>query len=288
MQEAIRCPIDGVNPVLLQRHTVFITDESLNVHLPAGVTGGLTPAVDVALLSGSTLKKARQRPLIGIAIAAGALAVGAGLFYGLTPESPPPPPIPVDPYAAYRLTVSTAITATPALNNTVALAAYSELLPQGWTVNTLTLEGAAVVLRVNRTQKGSDTGKHTTLIAWLAQHPALQDFATATFDTLTVSIPLTGTLSSWANTAVPIEPMTTHALDSFLALGWTFTHSNGLGAVTQENTVTLTKAASLADIQQLANILAPLPAAMTDLSVTPSSVGVFTTTLTLTLLGTTP
>lgn len=282
VQEAVQCAMDALNSVLLQRHSVFITDAARNVPLPTGITGHVIAPFEPALLAGWALKKTRKSPLIGGGLAVTALVIGAGLLYGLTPEPTTPESVSIDPYAPYRHTVSTAMTATPALNNMVALAAYSALLPQGWTLDTLALQGNQVVLRASRTA----TGTHTAMVAWLGAHPDLADFSRVTFDSLTMSVPLNSTLAKWEYSAVPIEPMTTHTLDTLKALGWTLTLAEETGAITQQNTMTLTKTASLADIQILATTLAPLPASITALSLVPAINGVFTTTLTLALIGT--
>ncbi|CAG23471.1 hypothetical protein [Photobacterium profundum] len=215
------------------------------------------------------------------------LAMCGGGYALLRPQSlPESPPSPLDPYLAYRTSVSQALSAKEILQNTVALGAYGLLLPTGWPLDTISLQGDNLTLTANR----SPLGTQAVIKQWLQQQNALTPFSTVTIDTLTIRIPLSATLSAWRDTIMPVGQSTTRLFDAQTTLGWTVRdviHTDH--RVSTSIQWSLTKTAMLTDIATLINTVAMQPISISSLTLTPTQpLGRYATELSLAFTGENP
>jgi hypothetical protein len=208
--------------------------------------------------------------------------------YALLRAQPQPDPLtsPIDPYLAYRTAVSHALSAKEVLHNTVALGAYGLLLPTGWPLDSISLQGDTLTLSANR----SPTGTQSVINQWLQLQTALTPFSTVTMETLTIRIPVRTTLSTWRDTIMPVGQSTSRLFDAQTTLGWTVHDVNPtLHRVSTSTQWSLTKTATLTDLTTLMDTVALQPISISSLTLTPTQpLGRYATELSLAFIGETP
>lgn len=281
IQKAVRCLPMNIDAIVLQRSdSVFITHAQDAVCVPEGKEYHLVEPLTDKEQAPFTLKKQSGHAWVIPAVLVGLLAVG-GVSYHMM--QPPPPPVMVDPYLVYKQSVSNAVAAEPVLLNAASLGAYAALLPDGWTLTEITLVGSQLILQTKR----EPLGERSIIAAWLAANPALKKYAVVSWDGMNVTVPMTQTLTDWQNKITPVLPLTDSFKDRLIAMGWEVTEPSSLPGVTSQ---TLSFKASktnavLADLQSIANWMETLPMGITELNMIQSSLGRYTTSLTLTVIG---
>ncbi|MGF1877460.1 hypothetical protein L4D77_19340 [Photobacterium frigidiphilum] len=290
VKKAITCEVNQLDTVLLLR-----SDRVFLVNLPEstlGQYGDCPTATSLAPLTEAEYAPFDLKPVSTVrwrAVVVGAvlLAMCGGGYALLRPQSLPESPVsPLDPYLAYRTSVSQALSAKEILQNTVALGAYGLLLPTGWPLDTISLQGDNLTLTANR----SPLGTQAVIKQWLQQQNALTPFSTVTIDTLTIRIPLSATLSAWRDTIMPVGQSTTRLFDAQTTLGWTVRdviHTDH--RVSTSIQWSLTKTAMLTDIATLIDTVAMQPISISSLTLTPTQpLGRYATELSLAFTGENP
>lgn len=282
--------LEQLDAVLLARCiTIYAVDIPT---LPTGDHQGLlnysltslAPLLDNELAP-FALKKANAISTKAIAtVLLGALLVAVGLFAFLpSKKAPDTLPSPVDPYLAYRTTVTSTYSASAILQQVFSLGAYGVTLPYGWQLKNVSLQNDNVSLIAERIHNG----QRAVMTTWLNQHPQLKPYGVITLDTLTINVPLHRTLRQWQNKIMPVEPSLSSVVNAQVALGWTITEpvsDNGIVSIT--SSWTASKETALSELLLLRQMVSALPVTLTEIEITPNhAVGMFTFHLRFAFIG---
>ncbi|WP_318419567.1 hypothetical protein [Photobacterium leiognathi] len=281
VQKAVSCAPTEIDSIVLQRcGGVFLTNTQDQAYLPEDKYQQVVEPLSEKELAPFVLtKQAGKAWLIPVAMM-GLSVIGGALYQQM---QPPPEPVMVDPYLVYKQSVANAIAAEPVLLNAVSLGAYAALLPDGWSLTGIHLSGKQLLLTTNREK----WGERAVIEAWLNANPALKKYAEVRWDGMNITVPMTQTLTDWQSKITPVLPLTDSFKDRLIAIGWEVADASSLPGVTSQ---TLSFKASknnavLADLQSIANWMETLPMGVTGLEMKPSSLGRYTTSLTLTVIG---
>ncbi|WP_305840134.1 hypothetical protein [Photobacterium leiognathi] len=281
VQKAVSCGPTEIDSIVIQRcGGVYLTNNQDQVYLPEGQYQQIVePLSEKELVPFALTKKAGKAWLIPVAVI-GLSVIGGALHQQM---QPPPEPVMVDPYLVYKQSVSNAIAAEPVLLNAASLGAYAALLPEGWLLVDIKLMNRQLILHAKR----EPLGERSIIEAWLNANPALKKYAVVSWKGINVTVPMTQTLTDWQNKITPVMPLTDSFKDRLIAMGWEVAEASSLPGVTSQ---TLSFKASktnavLADLQSIANWMETLPMGVTELEMKPSSLGRYTTSLTLTVIG---
>uniref|UniRef100_UPI0026248DB6 hypothetical protein n=2 Tax=uncultured Vibrio sp. TaxID=114054 RepID=UPI0026248DB6 len=224
-----------------------------------------------------------HRPLIGAVSAVVVLLTGLLIMMNVgqsnsptVPTAAPKPP----PYQAYQDMMSNAKSASHALNYASQLAPYGASAPQGWTFESLQLQGKEVVATLNR----DDDGLLSYASTWLNAHPH-GDIATLNTKTLVFRLPIEHTLEAWRERMVPFSFHYTLA-DALTQLGWLVSDTKNKEALTSTLVLTLKKQdAVVSDWRSLGTLFASLPVSVTQMHMTPNRDGTYQSELVLHFTG---
>ena len=220
----------------------------------------VAPLSDVELTPFALTSSSRRTPLIKSGAIVLSAIIGFSGWLMLSQPAPPSNVTPVDPYLAYRTTVSHATSAHDGVKQAVILSGIAATVPDGWQVVSITLDDKATTLTVNRQAEG----QRPVIAAWLAQHPELSGYSHLSLNTLTITLPVRETLTAWQDhlmpSAIPLSSLT----DTFVALGWTVTPPvKDSGLLTTTSTFSIKKQTDLAALLSLDGILKQLPVSAT-------------------------
>lgn len=286
VKDAKSCIGTAIEPVIIQRaEKVFVLNDDLIKLLPSTVKAvekieSLTEddLKPFALKSGKGVHP--RWILVGVA----GLMTLFLIVMMQQPVSKEPPPI--DRYIEYRQVVNNALDASAVINASAALGAYGLLLPEGWELLSIDLQERNLLLSASR----NFSGKRTIIKKWLQYHSEIKPYSSVMLNTLSVSVPITESLSRWENKSVTIEPVLTNVVDSFISLGWKITSSPDLnmGEVTGDAMFEVKKDVYLHELQSIAKAIKKIPLSLSALQIKPlSAKGQFQVSLTLRLIGAT-
>ena len=281
IQKAVRCLPMDIDAIVLQRSdSVFITHSQDAACVPEGKEHHLVEPLTDSEQAPFTLKKQSGHAWVIPAVLVGVLAVGGVSYYMM---QPPPPPVMVDPYLVYKQSVSNAVAAESVLLNAASLGAYAALLPDGWPLEDIRLSGQQLIL----TTKREELGERPIINAWLDANPALEKYAVVGWNGMNITVPMPETLSDWQHQITKVNPLTDNFKDRLIAMGWSISDATTVPGVTSQSMSFIAKknSAVLADLQSIAKWTVSLPVGISDLTMTQTSLGRYSTSLTLTVIG---
>ena len=238
-------------------------------------------------LSAFALKSPTQwrKPLIVVGV--GLSMIVASALYLNSPEPQAPREIAqqtlVDPYQAYRHTMSTAASPKAVLENAKALGAYGALLPQGWTLSGIEKNNNQMSLSMVR----EPSGTLALLNAWGRRHASIAPYLTIKTDLSEVVIPLTADMQQWQDKVIPLQPIVNELFDRLVSFGWSVTGSvESLPPIQSFEWELNQPALPVYQLSYLAQVLSGLPVVIDKFSMQPTSVlGHYNTTLSISLKG---
>ncbi|WP_079324291.1 hypothetical protein [Vibrio sp. L85] len=188
----------------------------------------------------------------------------------------------IDEYLGYRSQMKTTLPAFEAINSAFRMASYGVLLPKGWSLNQITLNGHQVIATVMREKEGLYSVAQT----WLEMHSDLKPFATLYPDRLLITQSISTTLNHWENqipTYGSIQPL----IDKLVVQSWgvdSFKESKSATFTALEMTVRK-EDVYVNELQSLVNTFSELPIGINSIAIAPDGIATYRVEMNLKYIG---
>ncbi|HGS5795390.1 TPA: hypothetical protein ACMD0V_004451 [Vibrio parahaemolyticus] len=188
----------------------------------------------------------------------------------------------IDEYLGYRSQMKTTLPAFEAINSAFRMASYGVLLPKGWSLNQITLNGHQVIATVMREKEGLYSVAQT----WLEMHSDLKPFATLYPDRLLITQSISTTLNHWENqipTYGSIQPL----IDKLVVQSWgvdSFKESKSAIFTALEMTVRK-EDVYVNELQSLVNTFSELPIGINSIAIAPDGIATYRVEMNLKYIG---